>query len=131
MKTTLIKIFTIVMTMTFCMNFTIYGRNDSDKESKIRVILKKAHKTFTIDRSLEADVSATYYIDMEYIELVCNGTKETDVYIVNPKGEEFSFDTFDSGMTPCYMVDVPQIPGMYYIIIDSSVMYAEGTFVVE
>lgn len=131
MKTTIIKSIVIAVTMMFCMNPTLYGNNESNRENKKIVILRKVHKTVTSDRSLSADIVATYYVNMDCIGLVCDGTKETSVYIVNSKGEEISYDSFDAGMNPYYMVDVPQTPGTYYIIIDSPVLYAEGAFVVE
>ena len=131
MKTTIIKSISIVIAMMFCMNPTLYGNNESNRESKKIVILRKVHKTVTSDRSLSADIVATYYVNMDCIGLVCDGTKETSVYIVDSKGEEISYDSFDAGMNPYYMVDVPQTPGTYYIIIDSPVLYAECALVGE
>ena len=131
MKPTFIKFFTLAIAMVMGVNSSIYGNNDSDRKCQMEIILKKANKGFNTDRSIGADAMATYYIDMGYIELLCNDTKETSVYIVNSKGEEISYDSFDAGMNPYYMMDVPQTPGTYYIIIDSPVLYAEGAFVVE
>ena len=131
MKTTIIKSIVIAVTMMFCMNPTLYGNNDSNRESKKIVILRTIHKTVTSDRSIGANIAATYYVNMDCIELVCDGTKETSVYIVNSNGEEISYDSFDAGMNPYYMVDVPQTPGPYYIIIDYPVLYAEVSFIVK
>ena len=99
------------------------------KKNCIDYLLK--HHEKICDRYLNSDADVTYYPDEDIIELACGGTKETSVYIVNSNGEEISYDSFDAGMTPYYMVDVPQTPGTYYIIIDSPVLYAEGAFVVE
>ena len=95
----------------------------------LTTILKDQDKI--VNRDFGPDADATYYPDTDIIELACEGTKETSVYIVNSKGEEISYDSFDAGMNPYYMVDVPQTPGTYYIVIDSPVLYAEGAFVVE
>lgn len=99
------------------------------KKIYLTTFFKKPEKIS--DRDLGPDADATYYPDADAIELMCDGTKETSVYIVNTKGDEISCDSFDSEMTPYYMVDVPQTPGTYYIIVDSPVLYAEGAFVVE
>lgn len=103
------------------------------RHAKKRIILTTILKNpeQIIDRTFGPDADATYYPDTDIIELACGGTKETSVYIVDSKGEEISYDSFDAGMNPYYMVDVPQTPGTYYIIIDSPVLYAEGAFVVE
>ena len=89
------------------------------------------HHEKICDRYLNSDADVTYYPDEDIIELACGGTKETSVYIVNSNGEEISYDSFEAGVNPYYMVDVPQTPGTYYIVIDSPVLYAEGAFVVE
>lgn len=104
------------------------GRH-AKKRIILTTILKDRDKI--VNRNFGPDADATYYPDTDIIELACDGTKETSVYIVNSNGEEISYDSFDAGMTPYYMVDVPQTPGTYYIIIDSPVLYAEGAFVVE
>ena len=104
------------------------GRH-AKKRIILTTILKDRDKI--VNRNFGPDADATYYPDTDIIELACDGTKETSVYIVNSNGEEISYDSFDAGMTPYYMVDVPQIPGIYYIVIDSPVLYAEGSFVVE
>lgn len=104
------------------------GRH-AKKRIILTTILKDRDKI--VNRNFGPDADATYYPDTDIIELACVGTKETSVYIVNSNGEEISYDSFDAGMNPYYMVDVPQIPGIYYIVIDSPVLYAEGSFVVE
>lgn len=104
------------------------GRH-AKKRIILTTILKDQDKI--VNRDFGPDADATYYPDTDIIELACEGTKETSVYIVNSKGEEISYDSFDAGMTPYYMVDVPQVPGTYYIVIDSPILYAEGAFVVE
>ena len=103
------------------------------RRAKKRIILTTVLKDRDkiVNRDFGPDADATYYPDTDIIELACEGTKETSVYIVNSKGEEISYDSFDAGMNPYYMMDVPQTPGTYYIIIDSPVLYAEGAFVVE
>ena len=131
MKTTLIRVFTIALAMMFCIGWTAYGNNTSDRKMKRKIILIMKSKDKHIQRDIFADADATYYPDADIIELACDGTKETSVYIVDSKGEEISYDSFDAGMNPYYMVDVPQTPGTYYIVIDSPVLYAEGAFVVE
>ena len=103
------------------------------RHAKKRIILTTILKDLDkiINRDFGPNADATYYPDADIIELACDGTKETSVYIVDSKGEEISYDSFDAGMNPYYMVDVPQTPGTYYIVIDSPVLYAEGAFVVE
>ena len=103
------------------------------RRAKKRIILTTVLKDRDkiVNRDFGPDADATYYPDTDIIELACDGTKETSVYIVDSKGEEISYDSFDAGMNPYYMMDVPQTPGTYYIIIDSPVLYAEGAFVAE
>ena len=104
------------------------GRH-AKKRIILTTILKDQDKI--VNRDFGPDADATYCPDTDIIELTCGGTKETSVYIVDSKGEEISYDSFDAGMNPYYMVDVPQTPGTYYIIIDSPVLYAEGAFIVK
>lgn len=117
--------------MLFCMNSTINGKDNSNREGKKKLTLTIIYKLPHPQRGIEANIKAAYDLDIDAIELMCDGTKETSVYIVDSKGEELSYDSFNSEMTSYYMVDVPQTPGTYYIIVDSPVLYAEGAFVVE
>lgn len=122
----------LAMATLLCMNPIVSGNNVSTppKETK-KIILKKAFKVIRVNRDMFADISASYCPEMNVIELVCDGTKETSVYIVNSAGEEISYYTFDSSMTTYFMVDVPQTSGTYWLVIDSPVLYAEGAFTVE
>ena len=97
---------------------------------------KKVHLSTTVnrhgfDRTLLPTVDVYYLVDDSIIELTCYETKETTVYVLTASGEELSCDTFNSDMTPFYTVDAPDAPGTYWIVIDSPVIYAEGTFIVE
>lgn len=97
---------------------------------------KKVHLTTTIprhgvDRTLLPSVAVFYVADVSTLELTCYETKETTVYVLTSTGEELSCDTFNSDMTPFYPVDAPDTPGTYWIVIDSPVIYGEGSFVVE
>lgn len=131
MRQKLIKVLFIAIAMMSCINSVAYGSGSEEKKYKQMIIIQKIYKTQHTVRDNIINVNAVYYPDADIIELACDGTKETSVYIVNSNGEEISYDSFDAGMNPYYMVDVPQTPGAYYIVIDSPVLYAEGAFVVE
>ena len=64
------------------------------RRAKKRIILTTVLKDRDkiVNRDFGPDADATYYPDTDIIELACEGTKETSVYIVNSKGEEISYD---------------------------------------
>ena len=97
---------------------------------------KKVHVSSTSkrnwsNRDLTPDVNVWYYPDEDQLELTCYEPRETSVYILSSTGEEISCDGFNSDMTPSYTVEAPDTPGTYWIVIDSPVIYAEGSFVVK
>ena len=117
--------------LLLCISPSADGSNASVNENQKSIILTKVHRGKHNGRNVTADVSATFYIEKNLIELFCMDTDETSVYILSSTGEEISCDGFNSDMTPSYTVEAPDTPGTYWIVIDSPVIYAEGFFVVE
>ena len=104
----------------------VMANNDTKK-----VYISTTTKRNKSNRNLSSDIKVYYIPDENLLELTCYETKETTVYVLTSTGEELSCDTFNSDMTPFYTIDAPDTPGTYWIVIDSPVIYGEGSFVVE
>ena len=126
------KFFRIVASMilvgAFISQFTtVAGSKSSAKSIRLSTSIKRHGP----DRSIFPDATAWYYPEEKTIEVNCSDTKETTVYLLDSRGEEISCDIFDPSISSFLMVDVPQAQGTYWLVIDSPVLYAEGSFIVE
>ena len=103
---------------------------DNDRKGQ-KVKVETKPKRGWSNRDLPPDMNVYYFQDEDRLELICHETKETSAYILTSDGEEFSYDTFYSDMTPYYSIEAPDTPGTYWIVIDSPVIYGEGYFIVK
>lgn len=125
------RLFSIMMTMLLIgvvVSPIIMANNDRGGQ---KVNVSSNPKRGWQGKNLQPEIKIYYYPKEDILELTCYETKETTVYVLTASGEELSCDTFNSDMTPFYTVDAPDAPGTYWIVIDSPVIYAEGTFIVE
>ena len=86
-----------------------------------------------ITRSLDlADVEAWY--DSSSMTVTVEGCelKDTFIYIMSPDGLVLAQTSHYFGFTPeTCTVDVPSLPGKYWLVIDSPALYAEGPFLIN
>lgn len=83
--------------------------------------------TSTRPRSLYM-VDAYYYPSAQILELVHDGLGETDIYLVDSYGTVVHQSHFVSSIYSAEQIIVPDIPGIYTVIIDSDAVYARGVF---
>ncbi len=103
------------------------GYEKLKKQINIREHLQ-GNKTY---RDVFVSVSAWYDAEADVVELECYDIKNADVYIVNTYGDIVSSGSFDSTFNSYYVLDVPEQAGIYWLIIDSPVLYGEGIFEVK
>ena len=125
------KFFRIVVSMLVIGSMMASVSIAQSGQSKKKVMLTTKAKRPGSFRDLFPDATAWYYPEEKTIEVNCSDTKETTVYLLDSRGEEISCDIFDPAISSFLMVDVPQAQGTYWLVIDSPVLYAEGSFVVE
>lgn len=106
--------------------FARHETSASGPDNKKEILLKKVIKDKR-DKSgfpyVEAWIAAQNAI-VEASEL-----KETSLYILNVDGVIMYEGTHYFGMMPeTFAIDIPLMPGKYYIVIDSPYLYAEGVF---
>ena len=94
------------------------------------VIINKKHSTIPKkDRDLWADVSAYVNLQTRTLEVYLYDTGETNIYIVDSQNEVVSEGLYLSDCFPIARVTLPELPGRYWVVIDSESIYAEGVFV--
>ena len=84
------------------------------------------------DKSLFADVEAWY--DSSSMTVTVGGCelKDTFIYIMSQDGLVLAQTSHYFGITPeTCTVDVPSLPGKYWLVIDSPALYAEGPFLIN
>lgn len=101
--------------------------NKTEKEIAIQIVNKVPNR----DRSISQYVEAVYYSDMSVIDIICYGSKETLVYIVNQTGDIIACDTFDFTLSPYLSISAPFEKGTYWLVLDSAELFAGGVFSIE
>ena len=84
------------------------------------------------DKSLFADVEAWY--DSSSMTVTVKGCelKDTFIYIMSPDGLVLAQTSHYFGITPeTCTIEVPSLPGKYWLVIDSPALYAEGPFLIN
>lgn len=128
MKLHVVKFFLLMLIIGIVSSQTLSAQNE--RNAKKRIALKTMTKCIVADRSLEAGIEAYFCPETKMIEILCYDTKEITVYIVDSKGEEIFYESHISGIMPYYL-DIPQVAGIYWLVIDSPVLYGEGMFEVK
>lgn len=83
------------------------------------------------ERGVLCCVKAFICIQTKTIEVELYGTEETDIYILNANNDIIDECIVDSFFTSSATLSLPKEKGQYYIVIDSPVLYGEGTFVIK
>ncbi len=119
----------IIMTVLYFgmgLNCMADGKPETTTSTPIDFILR--NNSGTTYRSLVPSPHAYYYSKENMIELDCLYLGEVDVYIINSDGNVVAEDSFNSEFVTTFTIDTPETPGVYWIILNSTIMYAEGSF---
>lgn len=115
-----------------------FGKDDNKETKPVKpgeqqeIIIKKEHiKDSGPERSMPGDVKAYFDPVAGTITVELYDLNETEIYIVDSRGDIIDSMTVNSYLMPSVMLSVPMIKGNYALIIDSSVLYGEGTFTVK
>lgn len=81
---------------------------------------------YDIDRSI-ALCEYTICTQSYSIYISCVGTgSDTELYLVSSTGSIVEYDAVDAGNAATITFDLPQMPGIYYIVLESGSYYGEG-----
>ena len=102
------------------------------EDDALEIKLQKT-KPIKIKRSLDfAEVEAWYDSGSMTVTVEGRELKDTFIYIMSPDGLIFAQTSHYFGITPeTCTVDVPSLPGKYWLVIDSPALYAEGPFLIN
>ena len=102
------------------------------EDDALEIKLQKT-KPIKIKRSLDfAEVEAWYDSGSMTVTVEGRELKDTFIYIMSPDGLIFAQTSHYFGFTPeTCTVDVPSLPGKYWLVIDSPALYAEGPFLIN
>ena len=104
---------------------------DEGKEASEKNILTNIYGLPRVDRSSFVSVEAYYFPDRTELELICYDIKETTICIVSQLGDIVFSDTFDFTLSPYLSIATPFEKGMYWLVLDSAEIYAEGIFYIN
>lgn len=108
--------------------FTVLADDNKAKEKPIQLIIDDTNSQ--TDRNQSYRLVAVYYENLQTIFLEMAALGNASVYIVDSFGIVVECYT-DINTDMDILINAPQIPGYYYLIIDSSRVYAEGLFEVK
>ncbi len=123
------KILILILALVIAPAFSVFAQDENKTEKEIAIQI--VSKVPPIDRSISQYVEAVYYSNMSVIDIICYGSKETLVYIVNQTGDIITCDTFDFTLSPYLSIATPFEKGMYWLVLVSVELYAEGIFRVD
>lgn len=84
---------------------------------------------YDIDRSI---ATCRYTILQDVISISCIGTGSvTELYLVDSNGYILQYTSIDPDTTPVTTFDKPEIPGVYYLVLNSARYYGEGIIRIE
>lgn len=132
MKKTIILILATLIAATGYEALAQTGNFSSSTGEKNEIKLNPFNKDKGDDRSLFADVEAWY--DSSSMTVTVEGCelKDTFIYIMSQDGLVLAQTSHYFGITPeTCTVDVPSLPGKYWLVIDSPALYAEGPFLIN
>ncbi len=106
--------------------------NDDDEVSK-EIYLAYKENTFERDRSISFySIEAWLNSYESNILIYVSGTKNTQFYIFNIYGDIInSSSSYCGDIETSIQLDVPDVKGKYFLVIESPIIYAEGTFFIN
>lgn len=101
-----------------------------DKKTEKEIFLELRECVSDTDRDYSPQVSAIYRVSSGIIQINLFEIDNYFVYFVDSNGHVVDCRQSPMGATTICM-DAPPVPGCYYLIIESSRLYAEGLFEVN
>lgn len=132
MKKTIILILATLIAATGYESLAQTGNFSSSTGEKNEIKLNPFNKDKGDDRTLFTDVEAWY--DSSSMTVTVEGCelKDTFIYIMSPDGLVLAQTSHYFGITPeTCTIEVPSLPGKYWLVIDSPALYAEGPFLIN
>lgn len=118
--------------MTLCIPFLHAEDISAPEKDRIEIELRKEQNTGR-DKSVSI-VSVDAWIDnlSGQISIVASGLKDAYIYVYDANSNPVASGTAYFGEIESeYQLSAPVLPGRYWLIIDSPIIYAEGTFQVK
>lgn len=116
--------------MTLCIPFL--HAEDISAPERIEIELRKEQNTGR-DKSVSI-VSVDAWIDnlSGQISIVGSGLNDTYIYVYDANSNPVASGTAYFGEIESeYQLSAPVLPGRYWLVIDSPIIYAEGTFYIK
>lgn len=132
LKKTIILILATLIAATGYEALAQTGNFSSSTGEKNEIKLNPFNKDKGDDRTLFTDVEAWY--DSSSMTVTVEGCelKDTFIYIMSPDGLVLAQTSHYFGITPeTCTIEVPSLPGKYWLVIDSPALYAEGPFLIN
>lgn len=125
-------VLSFVVTLLCSLQFCIAQDNGATAEEDTKVSLTQATKN-NRDRSTGfASVDAFIHREVGLITVVGCELGDADIYILDEIGNMCcTGSSYFVGIESEFSMEIPQWPGRYWLIIDSKVLYAEGTFLIN
>ncbi len=123
------KLFYLLTAFIFLSHSLAYGSTiKEDDKTKIDLSKENPHNTGEKERSV-ANVEAFLYTSQNKVEIELFDVGEADITILNSLGHVVSSDVVLANFPTSVTLYIPSDRGLYYIIIDSDEIYAQGCFV--
>lgn len=122
---TMKRFFFFLINLISC--FSAIADDNRTNEKPIQLIIDEINSQS--DRSLSYMITALYMQEEQVIYFAMNGIGDATIYIVDSHGIVLNYCVYMEGDMNVFL-DVPSIPGHYYLVIESSCVYAEGMFMV-
>lgn len=115
----------------FCMPLLADDKEATETPDRKKIEILMTYIDHGPERSLGGDVEAWFHTKTKTIEIFVCDIKTADIYIVDSGNEIVDFISVDSAMTQSVILDSPLRKGVYYLVIDSPVVYGGGCFTVN
>lgn len=123
------KLIYLLIPFIFLANTFAFGSTE-DEKTKIDLDKEIGNKENEKERSLELPYVTAYLIaGQNEVEVELFSVGEAYIAILNSFGQVVASDIVLTNIPTITTLEVPAGKGMYYIIIDSSEIYAQGWFV--
>lgn len=126
---------TIILSAMLCLaTFSAFGQNSGDSETPVPVGITVHEKevmstTDTQERSLQYwEVSAYVHPVSEEVEVNLYNIGDATVSLVNANGEVVDTAEVDTSIPSTVTLQVDGCSNIYYIVVTSPTIYAEGSF---
>lgn len=119
------------MLMTLTVNAVTLSEDPPIIKPAAEQIVLVPQGMYDIDRSIPS-CEYTLYPHSNSICISCSGTgSPTELYLTDSNGSIMEYASINPDMTPVVTFEMPETPGIYYIILNSRFYYGEGSLRIE